>query len=278
MTPASSSSPTSNLFPGSVWERRTRKNDVSTSVVICVTNDGLSTSILEKHPQQVVFLTDKEQILSITVSEFVRNRTYVGMSEKVAEAMGALPELVFGSDDEDEDEEINIDDIDIDETLFNDGADPDAGTEPRDDEEDEVESPPIRALSINVGPHPSKELLESSLVGYSESPYHSGDTLHTLSFKLGGGLTMEMVQAAFTSSDPNSIQKFEVQASADSYQVDIDGVIGVMLGATWYETTCRLYLTSPGDFRSYINADDSPQSPTDAQTITPISAPTLSVM
>lgn len=261
-----SSTPTSNLVSGSVWERRFKDpaKSPTTSVVMFVTNDGLSPTLLEENPQQVVFVTESKKILSMSVEAFLNRRVYIGFSSDLAAALKtAVDSASVEEGEEGEETLVDISSIVPDPSMFVSAADQ--------DQEDSDESDDQNLLSLNIGPHPTKAALESSLIGYTESPYHTGDTLHTLEFLLDGELSLEDIQKAFTSSDPNSVQKFELSTDYGTFQVDIDGVIGVMLKASNGFASGNLYITSAGDFRSSVN------SPTVAVVtpVAPVAAPVV---
>lgn len=242
----------SNLIPGSIWERA-RKGEPSYSLVLCVTNEGLSQNVLEKHPQQVVFVTDQGKVLSMGISEFAANRSYYNFNAKAAEMFDNL--INPPEEDEELDEEDaailaeGIDNVSPDETLFV----SDAGPATEESAEDDVVDSSPSVMRINVGPHPIADLLQANLVGYSESPFHTGDTLHTLKFTLGSGLTLANIRDAFKVSDPNAVQKFELETATETFQVDIDGFVDVMLEADSWITYGCLYITSEGDFRSPVD-------------------------
>lgn len=263
----------SNLTSGSVWERKSKRG-VKTSVVLMVTNAGLTEEVLAENPQQVVFLTEAGAVLSATPEVFTARRTYIGMNNSITEAVTGLPQLAFEDDDE---EDVDIDSTEVDEAQFakvvgdlvdvanGEGDDEDDGDD--DGEEDDN-------LFINVGPHPHKEALESSFIGYRESPFHTGDTLHTLSFMMDDEVTLQMVHSAFSTYDPNAIQKFEVTLpTMGTLQIEHEGMVGVFVEANGSYCVAHLNLTTKGDFRAEINdAQAAWAAAQDTQVVTDVEA------
>lgn len=242
----------SNLVSGSLWSRETKKNGQSISVVLFVTNEGLQEKVLEKFPQQVVFLTENNQILSMTVEEFTRARTFAGMSEKMA----SLLESIIVPDDEEE-ETGEIDSVEVDGKLF---VTDDNGTEEESEEEEEQEQPTSSRTDLyaNFGPHPKAQALADNLAVYSEAPMlPGGDTLHTLKFNIGDDLTLSDIRDAFRIDDPNSIQKFELTTSTQTFTVDIAGFVNVMLESYPYVDYGCLFVTTEGNFRDSSKVEDA---------------------
>lgn len=255
----------SNLVPGSIWKREGSETTTE-SVVLFVTNAGLSAKVLEKNPQQVVFMSADAAILSMSIDRFVKNRTYDGMSEPVSDLIAAIPGAALGApsvdDDEDDSDLIDLNQAVIDSALFTGGA-----SEPEATTEEPQES---GGLVINVGPHPLQRALESAALAYRETPFHTGDTLHEVQFLLSDELTLEMLHSAFSPADPNSIQKFEVVLENTRFAVDFSGVIGVMLSGIGSTAVGSLFVVSDGDFRGTVNASaDQVAAPVAA----PVSAP-----
>lgn len=242
----------SNLVSGSLWSRETKKNGQSISVVLFVTNEGLQEKVLEKFPQQVVFLTENNQILSMNVEEFTRARTFVGMSEKMA----SLLESIITPEDEEEDTG-DIDNVEVDGKLF--VTDDDQAEAADSGEEEEAEQPTSSRTDLyaNFGPHPKAQALADNLAVYSEAPMlPSGDTMHTLKFNIGDDLTLSDIRDAFRIDDPNSIQKFELTTSSQTFTVDIAGFVNVMLESYPYVDYGCLFVTTEGNFRDSTKAEE----------------------
>jgi hypothetical protein len=242
----------SNLVPGSIWQRST-KNGNSNSTVLFVTNEGSSPAVLAVHPQQVVFLTEEFKVLSMQIPSFIGKRTFAGMDSDV----DALLNLVVSPPPEEEEEvDLNLDEVQVDETLFANPESEESEEEPdtSNDTNEETslgEAFSSNGLSINLGPHPLAGKLQDAFSGYIESPFHTGDSLHALSFEIGSYLSLADIRSAFSLSDPNGIDKFEVTSHSETFQVEIYGFVDVMLESSIYGSTDRavLYITSEGDFR-----------------------------
>ena len=231
----------SNIIPGSVWGRVKKNGEKSQVTVLLVTNQGCSTKVLESNPHQVVFLTEQSQVLSMTIDQFLNNRVYEGKRADIEAGIS----YILNPDTESEEEVIDLDTVEADEKLFDSMLPEEVG----DDDTTELEPEDVNSLSINVGPHPYAESLTQNFVSYTEAPYHTGDTLHTLKFRLGSDLSLETVAQAFKVSDPNSIQTFEVTTATTSFKVEVDSYITTMLESTYEDLAC-LYILSNGDFRA----------------------------
>jgi hypothetical protein len=238
----------SNLIPGAVWQRQ-RKKDATLSTVLFVTNIGLSEAVLERNPQQVVFRTEQGKVLSMSVEDFTANRSFAVLDSVLAAHIAQIDSYF-----EEEDEEVTdlIGGTQIEETLFAPELAPLPVIETVSTTVLERKAPAsLPGLSINVGPHPLATALQSSLVAYTEAPYHNGDTLHTLKFLMQpNGLTLADVRSAFSVKDPNSIQKFELTTTVEKFQVEIVGFLDVMLESNQLDSMACLYVLSEGDFRA----------------------------
>lgn len=230
----------SNLVPGSIWQRSTKKG-FAHSTVLFVTNEGATQEVLEAHPQQVVFLTEAFKVLSMDVESFTAKRSYVDMDSDIEALLGMITSPPV---EDEEDVNLDIDNIEVDESLF---PQTEQATAVEDLAASTTEVP--WAPRLNVGPHVFAEALQSNFIAYSESPFHTGDTLHTLKFALSSNLTLADIRKAFTVSDPNSIAKFEVTSATGSFQVEVAGFVDVMLECVGEDFGC-LYVTSEGDFRA----------------------------
>ena len=233
----------SNLISGSIWARSKPNNESSYSMVLCVTNEGLPERVLEKNTQQVIFVTEQGKVLSMGVEDFCAKRHYETFDVDAAAAFEALINLLKGDDDS-ADDQPTIDSVVADETLFaKDQPEPEPGASSEDEES-------ASSLALNVGPHPLANILRKNLVLYTESPFYTGDTLHTLKFVLSDALSLASLREAFTISDPNAVQKFELVTATETFQVGIDAFVDVLLEADQWANYGCLYVTSQGDFRS----------------------------
>lgn len=253
----------SNLIPGSVWARTKKNGDVSYSTVLCVTNQNCSERVLEVNPNQVVFLTEQLQILSMTPEQFLNGRVYADIDTDVAAAM----EVLTTEQDDEDDEDIDLDSVEIDENAFtklvgeiaegSDGDDQDTPDEP-DTREETPRVAQFNALKLNVGPHPIASDLESSFVGYSEAPYPTGDTMHTLRFALNGTLSLGNIADAFLLSDPNAIQTFEVTTNYEVSKVEVSAYAHTLLESSLTEgDVAVVYLLTNGDFRDRTEVEET---------------------
>lgn len=254
----------SNLVSGSQWLRKKAKG-YAVSTVLHVTNLGLKDSVLEEHPQQVVFLTEDLKVFSMTVDAFTRNRQYQGIDPLVE---SLVDQLLNPSEEDDLDDADGFTDtiaqlaetqVDLDE----DEADEDVDEDDTDDEAEDGEDV-MSTLDLVVGAHPLAEKLETSLVSYTESPYHNGDTLHVLKFTNENGLTPAEVAGAFMISDPNAIQQFSVGSPylEKPVVVDVDSYVSTFYELMPYETLIVVYLLSAGAIRDY-----SSQAVTETQVV-----------
>jgi hypothetical protein len=239
----------SNLVPGSIWARSKQNGDVALSTVLCVTNLGCAERVLERNPQQVVFITAKHEILSMTIEQFVVNRHYQGIDAEMA----ATIEAVTTESDGEYEEPIDLDAVTADEADFTKllGEDISIDEDDEDDEDADDSEPEIieSTLALNVGPHPLADLLESAFVSYTEVPSPTGDTHHILEFRLEH-LTLREINAAFFLPDENAIQVFTVTSGTETTKIEPEGFVCAMFKATPAGSFGCLYLSSPGNFRT----------------------------
>lgn len=239
----------SNLVSGSVWSRTKKNGDVSQVTVLLVTNVGCSDKVLAQHPNQVVFVTEQQQVLSMTPEHFLTGRVYEGLDNDVA---AAVSYAITGPNEEDE-EDIDLDSIEVDNDSFKEleamaSSDSYSGTEDDDASEDDsntlVEEDYDTSSELQfTSDNPTANAL--SLVSYSESPFHTGDTLHTLKFSLSG-TSLKDVAAVFSSP---SMKEFTVTTNTTKVNVVIDGYVATFLEASYEDIAC-VFLTSVGDFRA----------------------------
>jgi hypothetical protein len=272
----------SNLIPGSIWNRQ-KKNGVAKNTVLLVTNEGCSEKILAAHPQQVVFLTESYQVLSMSVNDFLQGRVYAGLEATVAATVELLTTEQEGPLDD-----VEIEDVAIESSLFDSMLET---VETDDDIEEvptEVGADNLSAtLGLSVGAHSLAPALESSLIAYSEAPYHTGDTLHILRFTLDNGLTIKDVAQAFTLTDPNAIQSFEVKTNREILNVVIDSYVDTMYEANAFEDCITLYVLSAGMYRDNTPAvqeepeevilHDDPVTEVAADAIIDLNSPTITI-
>ncbi len=244
----------SNLVAGSVWERQSKRG-VKSSIVLMVTNQDLSPEVQAKNPVQVVFMTESHAVLSTDVETFIHRRTFTGMNPTLVSHLEAISDIAFDEDAED-DSVLDIGAISVDESQFRSLVNAADTGETEDDEDGDDDHDGAGELFLNVGPHPFKDALESSFIGYREAPlFHTGDTLHTLSFMLDEQVTMQMIHAAFNPVDPNAIQKFEITVPVlGSFQIEHEGTAGVFLESNGSFSVATLNLTTKADFRVDINS------------------------
>ena len=152
------------LVPGSIWQR-TRKGKTSFVTVIAVSNTTLAPEVLDRFPRQVVFITDKFNILTQEVEFFTANRTFSSMDAGISNLMEAVVSPPDEADEE-ESETIDIDGIQLDEQP----AEPEAPS----DNSDEAPAPVFKPASVDGID------LDAHFLSYSEMPHHTGDTLHVI--------------------------------------------------------------------------------------------------
>ena len=227
-----------NLVVGSVWARGSNGN---TSTVLAISNDGLSDAVLEKFPRQVVFLTSKFKVLTQPIDMFIDSRVYQGIDEGVA----ALMAEVTSEPEPDEDDKVDIDAVDLgDETVDESSV----------EDEGEAETIPVFEPAQFAGLN-----LDAHFLSYSESPYHTGDTMHTLRFALDRDLSIDQLRSVFRVTSATAIESFEIDSVEERVSVDIDAFVQVFLevGAGGDAVGCVCVL-SQGDYRAKQAGDYAP--------------------
>lgn len=254
-----------HLIPGSVWERIVRKKgkeSILHSIVLTVSNEDLKDEMLEKFPQQVVFLTSKLKVLTQDVDSFLSNRTFVEMDTRIS----ALMANVVAPDDEFE-SDVDIDAIDLSDEPA--AVDPDANSiadpfadlakllpEPASQlfaADTAQESPASNAVPVFLPEVYDGLNLSSSFVSYAESPspMGNGDTMHVLRFQLSKSLNLDHLRQIFDmSANSNALEKFVIDSEQERTEVTIDGFLEVFLEVDMGPTAFgAVYLTTSGDFR-----------------------------
>jgi hypothetical protein len=274
-----------NLVPGSIWSRQSRKGTTS-SRVIAVSNQGLSEETLLNFPQQVVFVTDRQKVLTQDINTFLAQRVFEGIDEQTETLVAAIlnPAILENYEDEDEEETIDFDAVDVSEDLNKmlaeaikaDGEDAPSEDVPAEKKRVQVAdiieaqalaeqhntgiSPSYGSFPVYRNPdftlkienHPLAEKLQDACVSYSEAPFHTGDTLHTIRFVLSADLSLSQIGDAFRVSNQDAIESFSIVNSYEqATNVSIDGYVGTFLETGINSRTYGvLYVTSVGDFRA----------------------------
>lgn len=180
------------LVSGSQWVLSERP-DGPVSTVLCVTNLTLKPKTLEKHPPQVVTLTESGKILSHEIESFLSRRDYVGQSEFVA----AQFQVILNGEpyDNDDDETNDIDSIDVGvdpafEALLGDSK---SSSEDPADDLDTVDTIPVFIPAVHDGLE-----LDAHFLSYAEAPGLAlGSTSHILRFSLDSLLNIDHVKGVF---------------------------------------------------------------------------------
>jgi hypothetical protein len=265
------------LIPGSVWTRETSKGPKDVTVLF-ITNLGLDEAVLAKSPQQVVFLTEKMEVLSMTPERFTKNRNFSTMNPQAETLINALlaPELEDGDDDE----EIDLDAIQLPEDSSGDGDVSLDDQEPataavgetfettgdllKTQAQNKPSTAPVLELKSDINAA-LQHLLTSRFVSYSESMSlnGTGDTLLTLRFALSPELGLDTLVNAFGIEGP--IDSFTINSAIAPTVVEIDSFIQV-----WLETVAPMnghpsqsyglvQVTSFGDIRAKQDLVQTPQ-------------------
>ena len=197
------------LVPGSMWSRRTKSGKENTSTVICISNESLQEAILEMHPQQVVFLTHRKQILTQPIDVYLANRNYVGQDEKMENVYNIG--LMGKVDDEADDAAVDavMEDIDNITLPGEEGLGEEVTGEAFPEDGEEETSIPVfePALFADVD-------LDSAFISYSEmpNPHEPGNTMHALRFALDDELTLAKLNTIFDQSRADSLSSIIIDS------------------------------------------------------------------
>lgn len=232
------------LVPGSVWQR-VRKGNATFTTVLFVSNSGLSEAVLEQFPAQVVFLSDKMNVLTQDVETFLSSRTFHTIDTGVENLLRAL---LSPPDEDDVDESIDNIQLDDEPSILGEVVgDPDEGDDGIDMGDDSADVAIFTPQFFNGFD------LDSAFVSYTEAPFHTGDTLHILRFALSPQLTLDHLKAAFDlSGETPAIEMFVVDCNHEHpTTVNVAGFVQVFLevGADG-NGVGAVYVTSSGDYRS----------------------------
>jgi len=258
-----------HLVVGSVWARTSNN---SSSTVLAVSNQDLSQEVLEKFPQQVVFLTSKYKILTQDIDTFLRNRVYQGLDTTVISLMEALTT----EPEPEEDDDVDIDSVDI--KVVKDGFEQIIASVEEDSENGEDDNgipvfEPAEFDGLDLDRH---------FLSYSEAPYHTGDTLHVLRFALDRELNIDQLRAIFRDSDQNTptIDQFVIDSSEERVEVQVYAFVQVFMevGAGG-EGVAAVHLLSSGDFRADApGAENTAAVTAPTQSAEPVLIPQLQVV
>lgn len=258
-----------HLVVGSVWAR-TANN--ATSTVLAVSNQDLKADVLEKFPQQVVFLTSKYKILTQDIDTFLRNRVYQGIDPTVVSLMEALTT----EPEPEEDDDVDIDSVDI--KVVKDGFEQviSGAEEESEDGEDDNGIPVFEPAEFDG------LALDRHFLSYSEAPYHTGDTLHVLRFALDRELNIDQLRAIFRDSGQNTptIDQFVIDSSEERVEVQVYAFVQVFMevGAGG-EGVAAVHLLSSGDFRADApGAENTAAVTAPTQSAEPVLIPQLQVV
>jgi len=245
------------LIPGSIWTRPAKKQggeEVSVTVLF-VTNSSVPAKVLEDHPQQVVFLTKKRNVQSMTLDEFVAGRSYTTMDKDAELLLESLTAEKLDLEDQE------FDDIDIDSIPLPDDLRDMVG------QGSVTSDSAVDATLVNVSPafavapdHPLAQVLSSRFVSYSEGaergdPQYIGNSSITLRFVLNESLTLAMLRDVFGSAgSPLEIDTFNVNSTLESTKVDFTVFVGAFLevvatGSGGSQTLGVVQLIAEGDIR-----------------------------
>lgn len=211
------------LIPGSVWEREGREGPVQVTV-LAITNDSLSARRLEQFPRQVVFVSERGNILSQEVDQFLSRRTYVSLNTNVEALMSTVLDAALEAENA---EEINFDEV----TPITEGAENivDGQLELAEKDSSIVspfnhEGAPILSelftqyevsYSANVGTHRLKFLLDGMTLEKLAS-YFDGSTGFRIGYQVGDTLEEVEMTAGSWSLYPATL---EIRAAGTAYGV-----------------------------------------------------------
>lgn len=260
-----------HLVVGSVWAR-TANN--ATSTVLAVSNQDLKADVLEKFPQQVVFLTSKYKILTQDIDTFLRNRVYQGIDPTVVSLMEALTT----EPEPEEDDDVDIDSVDLPAEKSFDSMVASTNEESEESEESEEDD----TIPVFEPAEFDGLALDRHFLSYSEAPYHTGDTLHVLRFALDRELNIDQLRAIFRDSDQNTptIDQFIIDSSEERVEVPVYAFVQVFMevGAGG-EGVAAVHLLSSGDFRADApGAENTAAVTAPTQSAEPVLIPQLQVV
>lgn len=170
------------LVPGSVWAKSDKQGEQISVTVVGITNTEVTAKVLDRHPQQVVFITSRSHLVSQDVESFLKRRTYMTMNSQVE----MLLESVISAAVEQEEEEEDFDTVEL-------PAD-EVGVQTADGAPDQDYNEGSNFNLTNA--HPLAQMLADGFVSYTEAPWVEGMMMHCLRFTLDE-LAVEDLQAIF---------------------------------------------------------------------------------
>ena len=268
------------LTPGSQWSRKQKNGKESVSTVICVSNQTLKDEVLEKHPQQIVFLTHRKEVLTQTIDTYLANRNYVGQDE----SMAAFYETWIVGDGPEKVAEVSVDDIDNitlpgeENDKYDDGAEDGAEdadlpevdsvfAESDDTLEDEA-TIPVFEPAVFAGIE-----LDSAFVSYTEmpNPQDPGSTMHALRFVLDDQLTLAKLNTIFDQRRVDSLSSIVIDSSAARINLTVTAAWPAFVEIDLTGSAVGIiYLGSQGYIHSEMLAEE--QQAAEAKEAAPVTA------
>lgn len=259
------------LTPGSVWHNT--KNG-KTSRVLCITNASIPEKLKESYPQQVVYLDEEGNFLSVNVDSFISKRSFYNVDPALEAAMSNLStffedgpsdedvENLLNGEAEDEGSLLVVDDSDEDTEDTEEGNDGQAEDEVSYvTEQPAVDNPLITYIPAEEG---MRTVIEASVlavntISYDQSPMLGSDAdqiMHSLIIASTSSFTKAELTACFKQDSlVGGYTPFIFQVGDQLVDWDMfAGVYSVMyLGAPAYKV---VLLGSPNALDE-TDADDS---------------------
>ena len=197
------------LAPGTIWTRRTKNGESTESTVLMISNLHLNDRLKEEFPPQVVFLTQRGQILTQNIEMFLAKRELIGEDDRVK----GLVDSILNPPEEGE--------VDLDAMQLEDSGEGSVLGE--NVAEGEEHSAPVFLPAVVEGFD-----LNDHFLSYSEAPRDDGDTQHILRFILSKDLTLENLTQIFT-GDNSLVDEFTIDSEAKYATVTINGTWPVFM-------------------------------------------------
>ncbi len=252
------------LTPGSQWSRKQKNGKDRVSTVICVSNQSLKDEVLEKHPQQVVFLTHRKEVLTQTIDTYLASRNYVGHDEVMT---NLYENGIVGEGESDDSVSVaSIDDIDNILLPGEEGDDEDGAEDAdmvegaevfgeSDDTLEEEATIPVFEPAVFSGVD-----LDAAFVSYTEmpNPQDPGSTMHALRFVLDDQLTLAKLNTIFEQSRVDSLSSIVIDSTAARINLTVTSAWPAFVEIDLTGSAVGIiYLGSNGYIHSVMLAEES---------------------
>lgn len=228
----------------------TREDGRSTRLLF-LTNMALPAKLRKKHPPQVVYADENNNVLSCDIDRFLAGRQFVNVDPELEQRLNSLLTGSGSTMDDDDEDTLDLDDDAL--TVEDDEEEEEPDGPFVDDDKEEAEAPAVdevfgteesttpivQFVAQNELPYVlDPEYLASLVSSYQETPnLNDGSIQHTLFVRAAPGITKEKLYASFSPTHEalNNVLAFNVMLAGQLTSIDWDNFAGVY-SCVFYES------------------------------------------